>query len=58
MSAKDRGNQCFKDRQYQEAIRHYQQYLEEEHPDNKNAWFNLSLCHSKLSQPKQSIEAA
>ena len=29
MNEKDRGNQCFKDKQYKEAIKHYQQYLEE-----------------------------
>lgn len=32
--------------------------MEQEHTDNKNAYFNLSLCYSKLNKPDQSVESA
>ena len=57
-SEKDLGNECFKAKNYTEAIKHYNTYIESDHVDNKNAFFNLSLCYSKLNQPKLSIEAA
>lgn len=31
MTEKDKGNQCFKDSQYKEAIKHYETYVEDDH---------------------------
>lgn len=57
-SMKERGNGFFRQMKYKEAIKCYEEYVAQPHPDNKNAYTNLSLCHSKLAQHHLSIEAA
>ena len=57
-SSKELGNILFKEGKYLQAIERYKEYVQEEHPDNKNAWFNMSLCYSKLRQPADSVRAA
>ena len=58
MSEKELGNTKFKEGQYKEAIQHYQNYVASDHDDNKNAWFNMSLCFSKQKKAVKSVEAA
>jgi tetratricopeptide (TPR) repeat protein len=45
---KELGNQAFKSNKYKEAIKYYDEYVQEQHADNKNAFFNLGLCFSKI----------
>jgi len=55
-SYKDVGNDLFKQCKFQQAINNYELYLQEDHEDNKNAYFNLSLCYSRLNKIDKCIE--
>lgn len=59
MSLKDQGNEYFRVGRYAEAIKCYQEYIEyDPQADKKTAYCNISFCHYKLKDYKDSIEAA
>jgi tetratricopeptide (TPR) repeat protein len=58
LSDKELGNDCFRKGRYSDAIKFYAKYVQESHSDNQNAFFNISLCQSKMGRHKESIEAA
>lgn len=35
----------------------YRKYVSKHHEDNKNAYYNMSLCHFKLEKYEECIEA-
>lgn len=59
MSLKDKGNELFRTGRYEDAIHCYELYIEQDnHPDRKVAYTNISFCHYKMKQYKESLEAA
>jgi tetratricopeptide (TPR) repeat protein len=50
MSLKDKGNECYKQLKYEEAINYYREYTREDHSDNKNAYNNMGLSYYKLKE--------
>ena len=59
MSLKDKGNELFRTDQFLQAIKCYELYIEDDpKADKKVAYTNISFCHYKMKQYKESLEAA
>lgn len=47
---KDKGNNYYKNGDYAMAIAMYRKYVEKQHDDNKNAYYNMGLCYYRLER--------
>ena len=55
MNLKETGNNYFSNEQYPLASAMYRRYVEHPHSDNKNAYFNWSMCAFKLEDYPECI---
>eukprot|EP00118_Oscarella_pearsei_P013063 m.100990 g.100990 ORF g.100990 m.100990 type:complete len:2741 (+) comp37106_c0_seq1:120-8342(+) len=55
---KDLGNQCFKERKFEEALRHYSNALQSHVSCPHEVFSNRSFAHLKLEQPRKALQDA